>query len=142
MNSFGWYLLGIILFLDGIWTLFGGKTSFKGKGWMHPSIEYSVLTIAIGCVILVSAKLYFRHKKTKQIEYSKCSQCKTAYNYQKLDKGLCPKCHIATIDMDEYFKQFPDELPEHGVRAKLFKGSINPETKQEKPPVKGRTTKE
>jgi hypothetical protein len=110
MNSFGWYFLGIILLLDGIWTSFGGETPFKGKGWLHPSFEYSVLTIAIGCTILISTKLYFRHNKLKKIEYSKCPRCKTAYDYQKLDKGLCPKCHIPTIDMDEYFKQFPDEL--------------------------------
>jgi len=110
MNSFGWYFLGIILFLDGIWTLFGGKTSFKGKGWTHPSIEYSILMIFIGSLILVSVKLYFKNKKTKITEYSKCPNCKTAYDYQKLNKGICPKCHIQTIDMDEYYKQFPEEL--------------------------------
>ena len=109
MNSFGWYFLGVILFLDGIWTLFGGETSFKGKGWMHPSIEYSILMISLGSLMLVGTKIYLRNK-TKHPSYSKCAQCKTAYDYQKLNKGMCPKCHIPTIDMDEYFKHFPDEL--------------------------------
>jgi len=110
MNSFGWYLLGIVLLLDGIWTLFGGKTSFKGKGWTHVAIEYSILIIFFSSLILVGTKLYFKHKKTKPIEYSKCPKCKTAYNYQDLENGICPKCHIQTIEMEEYFKQFPKEL--------------------------------
>ena len=109
MNSFLWYLLGIVLFLDGTWTLFGGKTSFKGKGWIHPSINYSIMMIAIGSIIIIFTKLYFRKPK-KHPSYSKCPKCKTAYDYQKLEKGMCPKCHIPTIDMDKYFKQFPKEL--------------------------------
>jgi len=110
MNSFEWYVLGIILFLDGIWTLFGGKTLLRGKGWTHPSTEYSILMIFFASLILVTSKLYFKYKKTKLIEYSKCPKCKIAYNYQELHEGMCPKCYIKTIDMNEYFKQFPDEL--------------------------------
>lgn len=55
-------------------------------------------------------------------KYSKCPQCKTAYDYQKLDKGMCPKCHIPTIDMDEYFKQFPDELKDEN-KSKCFRSN-------------------
>lgn len=72
------------------------------------------LYLIIGCGIIIHGMfmLYslFRYKKTKQAKYSKCPKCKTAYDYQKLENGMCPKCHIKTIEMEEYFKEFPKEL--------------------------------
>jgi uncharacterized membrane protein len=85
-----------LLFFDG----------YKGgKVLVHSNMQTIFLQICLVVFLLVIYKRLSWKEK-----YSKCPRCKTAYDYQKLDKGLCPKCHIPTIDMDEYFKQFPDEL--------------------------------
>jgi uncharacterized Zn ribbon protein len=45
--------------------------------------------------------------KTK---YSKCPKCKKSYNYAELKDGICPTCNIKTIETEEYFKKYPEEL--------------------------------
>ncbi|QFR49548.1 hypothetical protein FJR48_07300 [Sulfurimonas lithotrophica] len=44
------------------------------------------------------------------IEYSKCPKCKKSYNYSELKDGMCPTCNVKTIEMEEYFKKYPEEL--------------------------------
>jgi len=44
------------------------------------------------------------------IEFSKCPKCKTSYRYETLKDGICPTCNIKTIETEEYFKKYPDEL--------------------------------
>ena len=79
-------------------------------------LSFNYLYIIEGCVLIIfSFSILYtlikkKKPKIKQIEYSKCPKCKTAYDYQKLDKGVCPTCHIQTIETEEYFKQFPKEL--------------------------------
>jgi len=79
-------------------------------------LSFNYLYIIEGCVLIIFSfsilytSIKKKKPKIKQIEYSKCPKYKTAYDYQKLDKGVCPTCHIQTIKMEEYFKQFPKEL--------------------------------
>ncbi len=107
MNSFGWYLLGIILLLDGMWALFGGKTSFKGKGWVHPSIDYSILMIILGSIFLIGTRLYFKNKQSIT-KYTICPNCKQTYNFKDLKDGKCPTCKDTnTIEIEQYYKDNP-----------------------------------
>ena len=104
-------ILGFILIILGLKVIIIKKFSARGAyvDFTNPYLYWSlgILLFGVGFSFLINS---FKSTKIKITEYSKCPQCKTAYDYQKLNKGMCPKCHIPTIDMDEYFKQFPDEL--------------------------------
>ena len=108
-----------IFISSGILILFGISTI------LNPSAPMTLIGIPkggdvtpikweLGMAFIIAGLLLFyselKKSKTKHPQYTKCPKCKTAYDYQKLEKGMCPKCHIQTIDMDEYFKQFPKEL--------------------------------
>ena len=103
-------ILGLILIVLGFKVILIKKFSARGGyvDFTNPYIHWSlgILLFCVGFSFIIN----FLKKSKKQTEYSKCPKCKTAYDYQKLDKGMCPKCHIPTIDMDKYFKQFPKEL--------------------------------
>jgi hypothetical protein len=53
-------------------------------------------------------------KKQKQTpQYTKCPNCKEVFNYNELINGKCKNCKdVDTIDLDEYFEKYPDELEE------------------------------
>ena len=64
-------------------------------------------------IILILWSIYLvvqtnKNKVKKIIDFSKCPKCREAYNYIRLRDGMCPTCNIETIDMDKYFKKFPD----------------------------------
>lgn len=51
--------------------------------------------------------------KTKSLQYTKCPNCKEVFNYNELINGKCKNCKdVDTIDLDEYFKKYPEELEE------------------------------
>lgn len=43
-------------------------------------------------------------KFIKKDNYTKCPKCKETYPYSQLENGICPKCDIKTIDIEEYYK--------------------------------------
>jgi hypothetical protein len=98
-------LMGIIILKDKII-----KDQFREYDFSQYNLHFIVGwgIIIHGIFMLIS--LYKQKKLNNKTEYSKCPKCKTAYNYQDLENGICPKCHIQTIEMEEYFKQFPKEL--------------------------------
>ena len=100
-------ILGILFFILAIKIII--LKDWSGN-WIKYNFSTYYLYIPLGGLCIYVGILFFKHTKTKHPSYSKCPQCKTAYDYQKLNKGMCPKCHIPTIDMEEYFKHFPDEL--------------------------------
>jgi len=98
------YIIGTINLIEGCLGLLYQKIYIRGWDNVTP---YETFLWLVSGIIFIIIGLSMKNKINK---YSKCPNCKTAYDYQKLNKGMCPKCHIPTIDMDEYFKQFPDEL--------------------------------
>ncbi len=81
------------------------------------STEDSIIMVAIGLVIIIGD--YFLSKnekifiKKKVVEFSKCPKCKEVFNYNELEKGKCKYCKdIETIELEEYYKKYPEELEE------------------------------
>ena len=103
-NKTIFYIVGTINLVEGFLGLTYQKIYIRG--WDKVTLYEAFLWLLSGFIFIVIGL----NIKNKIQYYSKCPQCKTAYDYQKLNKGMCPKCHIPTIDMDEYFKHFPDEL--------------------------------
>ncbi|XPV68063.1 MAG: hypothetical protein ACNI25_12215 [Halarcobacter sp.] len=96
------YLISIVNFIEGILGLFYGEVYVRH--WHKVSNIESLLWVFSAIFI------YFLAKRIKQkIEYSKCPKCKETYTYSTLEKGMCPKCDIKTIDFEKYFEKFPDE---------------------------------
>ena len=105
MNSFTWYILSSIFIIEGILSLMGYQIFFKYSGWKFISIDMSIFFIIVGFIFF-----YAGMKAKQKIEFSKCPKCKEDYRYETLKDGICPTCKIKTIEMDEYFKKYPEEL--------------------------------
>lgn len=109
------FISSIILVLSGVSVILDPSAPMtligipKGGDVTPIKWELGIALIIAGLLLFYSE---FKKPKPKHPPYSKCPNCKTAYDYQTLNKGMCPTCHIPTIDMDEYFKQFPEELKE------------------------------
>lgn len=99
-------ILGIIFVLLGLKIMFlqNWEGNWSKYDFSHPLLYFplSILCIYIGYKIFLI--------KTEKIEFSKCPECKISYNYKDLKKGICPKCNIVTIEIDEYYQKYPDEL--------------------------------
>ncbi len=102
----------------GVSFLFMEEYSFRGislKTENHPSFKIAGISIIL--VSLYMLYLSIKNKGDKKnnsdkfIEYSKCPKCKRTFNYQDLNNGQCYKCkNIDTIDIEEYYKKYPEEL--------------------------------
>lgn len=56
---------------------------------------------------------FFFKREPKTPQYTKCPNCKEVFNYNELINGKCKNCKdVDTIDLDEYFEKYPDELEE------------------------------
>ena len=72
-------------------------------------IPFGSLFLFVGILILIDALKI----KQKTPQYTKCPNCKEVFNYNELTNGKCKNCEdIDTIDLDEYFEKYPDELEE------------------------------
>lgn len=79
----------------------------KFSGWVNISFLGSIYLIIVGIILCI----YAYYKKEKEEKFSKCPKCKETFNYNELEDGKCKYCKdIDTIDIDEYFKSFPEEL--------------------------------
>lgn len=71
----------------------------------------SIVFIFLGLfVVYKTMKMDMQNDTNNNVEFSKCPKCKTSYNYSDLKDGICPKCNIKTIEMEEYYKKYPEEL--------------------------------
>lgn len=92
-----------------LYKLFIGDGYRGGKVYVvsnAQSITMQIILI-IGLIIYI---VYLVKLNTKIPEFIKCPKCKKSYNYGDTIKGKCPKCNIDTIEIEKYYKQFPDEL--------------------------------
>lgn len=66
-----------------------------------------VLFFVLGILFLF---LFFK-RKPKTPQYTKCPNCKEVFNYNELKDGKCKNCKdVKTVDLEEYFKKYPEEL--------------------------------
>ncbi|NQY21998.1 MAG: hypothetical protein HRT40_11965 [Campylobacteraceae bacterium] len=108
------YVIPLLLILEGVSSfLFEGsitKTILEEGSY---NVLYSLSFIGIGFAIIMGDYLFFNNYKNivvNKIEFSKCYKCKKSYNYIELKKGICPKCNIETIEIEDYYKKYPYEL--------------------------------
>ena len=70
-------------------------------------IPSGILFLIVGIIFLYLA---FKIKEPKE-KITKCPKCKEVFNYNELKDGKCKYCKdVDTIDIEEYFKQYPNEL--------------------------------
>ncbi len=109
MSKFYIYLGSSFFIMIGLLSMFGFETPSKIYGGVKPSMEHTMSSIIIGIILF-----YIGYKsKEKQEKYSKCPKCKEVFNYNELEKGKCKYCKdIETIELEEYYKKYPEELEE------------------------------
>ena len=75
------------------------------------NMQYLVAAISFifGLYLLIVAYLSFKNKINLP-DYSKCPKCKENHTYSDLKDGICPTCNVKTIETEEYFKRYPEEL--------------------------------
>lgn len=52
LNSFSYVFLGIIFIVEAVWSFCGGKIYIKYTGWIEPSIQMSITSMAIGIIFI------------------------------------------------------------------------------------------
>jgi len=110
--SFVLFCFIIALLIMGFLTIFDMEVPLKTKGFVkYDFIDglFFLLNAIILFLIMIKFIKFFKPKEIL-IEYSKCPKCKKSYNYSELKDGMCPTCNIKTIETEEYFKKFPEEL--------------------------------
>ncbi len=114
-------LIGLIFILGSFLSLLDIPFFTRWDNWAkHPS-EKSFEMIKDGIIFIIISILYFSYIEPKifkrsslsKIQYSKCPRCKEVFNYNELEKGKCKYCKdIETIELEEYYKKYPEELEE------------------------------
>lgn len=100
-------IAGILIVLVGIKVLF--IQDWYGN-WINYNFSNNFLYIPVGLLCLYIGFLFLKINNKKTIEFSKCPKCKESYRYETLKDGICPTCNIKTIETQEYFKKYPQEL--------------------------------
>ncbi len=108
------YILGFAFLSDGIYSFYTHKSLIKtiiyNPNRQEYSLEYSWNMLIIGIGILFITYYFIKSEKEK---YTKCPKCKEVFNYKELINGKCKNCKdVDTVDLDEYFEKYPDELKE------------------------------
>lgn len=105
-------LFAFILLLAGLIIFQTKRFSWKNMN-LDFSNNYSYMYIGLGLILFGLIWFYTTFKSSinykKKIEFSKCQKCKTNYTYSDLKGGICPTCNIKTIDIEEYFKKYPND---------------------------------
>lgn len=99
-------IIGILFVFVGLKVLF--IKDWQGN-WVNYEFSMHSLYIPVGLLCIYTGYLFFKMKAQK-IEFSKCPKCKKSYSYPELKDGMCPTCNVKTIEMEEYFKKYPEEL--------------------------------
>lgn len=119
----GVIFIAIFTIIVGLDLLISGEFSVKGN---RIDLSENNLNIYLGLIFLsFSIIIVYTSKnsntiaieKPKTPQYTKCPNCKEVFNYNELKDGKCKNCKdVETVDLEEYFKQYPDELIEEDDR--------------------------
>jgi hypothetical protein len=115
----GVIFVAIFIIIVGLDLLISGDFSVKGN---RIDLSKNNLNIYLGLFFLILSIIivYMSRNsnsiaidKTKTPQYTKCPNCKEVFNYNELINGKCKNCKdVDTIDLDEYFEKYPEELEE------------------------------
>ena len=83
---------------------------FKGGKVYVVSTAQSIIMQIILIILLIAYTIYLIRLNSKIPEFTKCPKCKNSYNYAVTKNGKCPKCNVKTIEVEKYYRHFPDEL--------------------------------
>jgi hypothetical protein len=113
----GVIFVAIFIIIVGLDLLISGDFSVKGN---RIDLSKNNLNIYLGLFFLILSIIivYMSRNsnsiaidKTKTPQYTKCPNCKEVFNYNELINGKCKNCKdVDTIDLDEYFEKYPEEL--------------------------------
>ena len=119
----GVIFIAIFTIIVGLDLLISGEFSVKGN---RIDLSENNLNIYLGLIFLsFSIIIVYTSKnsntiaieKPKTPQYTKCPNCKEVFNYNELKDGKCKNCKdVETVDLEEYFKKYPDELIEEDDR--------------------------
>ncbi len=132
INEFIFGILSFIIFisffatfLTAIIAILFGEVPTKTSGIVDYSFDESIKILFTSMIIATIGYLFikfFEPRKTlqnqsKPPQYTKCPNCKEVFNYNELKDGKCKNCKdVETVDLEEYFKKYPDELIEEDDR--------------------------
>lgn len=104
-------ILGMMSIIIGFKVLL--LQDFSGA-WSSYNFSSSFLFIPVSFLLFYVGYLFIRYNpQEKKEKYTKCPTCKETYKYNELKDGKCKNCKdVDTIDLDEYFEKFPEELEE------------------------------
>ena len=114
-------LVGVINIIGSILVLFDIPFFTRWNDWSKHSSEESFSIIKEGIILIFISIIYWKYiepkipekTKNKKTQYAKCPNCKEVFNYNELINGKCKNCKdVDTIDLDEYFEKYPEELEE------------------------------
>ena len=106
MRKFHYLLLSIFFFITSYKILFEDKIDLGIYGMKIVNLEQKlIMSIPLILVGLILFFMFLKTRNKKEIEFSKCPKCKETFTYTHLKDGLCPKCNVKTIDMEEYFRK-------------------------------------
>ncbi len=108
MNKLFYLISGVAFIIGGIGVINTKTYRFN----YYTPLELGNYSMIIGLfIIFIGFTLVYLFYISKQnIEFSKCPKCKTSYRYETLKDGICQICDIKTIEIDEYYKKYPEEL--------------------------------
>ncbi len=103
------YFAGIIFIFIGIATILGFQIPNKIYSSVEITNSSAINFILIGISFLTIG--FFQSSEPEK--YTKCPRCKEVFNYNELEKEKCKYCKdIETIEVEEYYKKYPEELEE------------------------------
>jgi hypothetical protein len=117
-------LVGGINIIGSVLVLMDVPFFTRWDDWTKHTDEKSLEMIRDGFVFILLGAIYLKYiapkfskNQPKPSQYTKCPNCKEVFNYNELKDGKCKNCKdVDTVDLDEYFKQYPDELIEEDDR--------------------------
>jgi len=83
---------------------------YKGGKVYVVSTAQSIIMQIVLIILLIAYTIYLIRLNSKMPEFTKCPKCKNSYNFTDIKNGKCPKCNVETIEVEKYYRQFPDEL--------------------------------
>lgn len=92
-----------------LYKLLTGEGYKGGKVFVFSTTQSIIIQIIL-ISLLIAYTIYLIRLNYKIPEFTKCPKCKNSYNYTDTKNGKCPKCNIDTIEVEKYYRQFPDEL--------------------------------
>lgn len=107
LSRFSILFSSIIAIVMGILQLIGVNVYLGKSGKIEASIENAIFFICFGLLLL----FLLRFIKEPKEKITKCPKCKEVFNCNELIDGKCKYCKdVDTIDINKYFKQYPNEL--------------------------------